>query len=55
MERLALKPKEAADMLGISERTLWSLREAGKIKAKKIGRAVRYAKSELIRFLEESE
>jgi excisionase family DNA binding protein len=50
--KLAYKPAEAAAMLSISERSLWSLMNMGKIRATKIGRSVRYSHSELERFLQ---
>ncbi|MCH8805196.1 MAG: helix-turn-helix domain-containing protein [Planctomycetes bacterium] len=40
--RLALRPKEAAKAIGISERLLWSLTNAGEIPHVRIGRAVVY-------------
>lgn len=49
--KLAYKPAEAAELLSISERSLWSLQNEGKIRAIKIGRSVRYPLSELERFL----
>lgn len=42
-----LKPSEAADLLAISERTLWSLTNANEIPHIRIGRSVRYAVSDL--------
>lgn len=50
-EKLAYTARQAAQMLSICERTLWTLTNAGKIKALRIGRAVRYSRSELVRFL----
>jgi excisionase family DNA binding protein len=49
--RLSYKPVEAAAMLSISERSLWSLMNEGKIRSIKIGTSVRYPHSELERFL----
>ena len=40
--RLLLRPSEAAESLGISERSLWSLTEDGTIPAVRLGRSVRY-------------
>ena len=40
--RLLLSEPEAAKALGISPRTLWSLRERGEVPHVRIGRAVRY-------------
>jgi excisionase family DNA binding protein len=51
--RLAYKPAEAAAQLGISERSLWTLNNQGKIRSIKIGRSVRYPHAELERFLAE--
>ena len=39
---LLLKPPQAAKMLGISERTLWSWKTSGMIPFVTIGRNVRY-------------
>ena len=39
---LALRPKQAARMLGIGERLLWSKTNAGEIPHARIGRAVVY-------------
>ena len=49
--KLAYKPAEAAELLSISERSLWCLQNEGRIRAIKIGRSVRYPLSELERFL----
>jgi excisionase family DNA binding protein len=49
--RLALRPKEAAKSLGISERKLWSLTTEGKIPHARFGRAVRYPVKELEEWL----
>jgi excisionase family DNA binding protein len=44
MTRLLLRPREAADALGISERTLFTFTKAGRIPKVRIGtRGVRYA------------
>ncbi len=50
---LALRPREAAQALGISERTLWSLTKAGKVPFVRFGKAVRYPVHLLRRSLEE--
>jgi excisionase family DNA binding protein len=47
LPRLLVSPREAARMLAISERTLFSLRKAGAIPAVQVGRAVRYSMDEL--------
>jgi len=41
--QLALRPREAAKALGISERTLWTLTRAGEIPHVRLGRAVLYS------------
>jgi len=41
MDRLVLKPKEAAELLGIGRSTLYALLAAGVIPSIRIGRAVR--------------
>ena len=49
---LALKPREAAASLGISERSLWSLTHPrGPIRPRRLRRMVLYPVSELQRFL----
>lgn len=49
-----LTRKEAAEKLGISERTLDRYLKAGRIKSNKYDRAVRISKNEIDRFLQES-
>ena len=44
---LLLKPHQAAKVLCLSERTLWALKEAGEIPVVQVGRAIRYARSDL--------
>jgi excisionase family DNA binding protein len=44
---LLLTPRDAAKALAISERTLWTLTNDGKIPHKRIGRAVRYSVADL--------
>ena len=39
---LAVRPKEAAKLLGISERLLWSKTNAGEIPHMRIGKAILY-------------
>lgn len=55
LEKLAVASKEAAAMLGISERTLWALTSPrGPIPSVRIGaRSVRYSVAGLKRFLDE--
>jgi len=50
---ILITEKEAARLLGVSDRTVWQLRKDGKLRGIKIGAAVRYARSELDRFIEE--
>lgn len=52
-ELLALRPRDAARTLGLSERTLWSLTKQGKVPFVRIGKAVRYPRHLLLRWLEE--
>lgn len=42
-ERLLLPPREAAGVLSISERSLWTLTKSGEIPSVRIGRSVRYS------------
>lgn len=51
--RLALRPKEAAAALGISERTLWARTAAGEIPHVRVGQCVTYPVAELQRWLSE--
>jgi excisionase family DNA binding protein len=50
--RIAFTAVEAAKMLAVSPRTLWSLTKRGEIRAKKIGRSVRYYLLDLITYME---
>jgi excisionase family DNA binding protein len=50
---LALRPKEAAKALGIGERKLWAMTNAGELPHAHIGRAVVYPVHELKRWLSE--
>jgi excisionase family DNA binding protein len=52
VQRLALRPKEAAASLGIGERLLWSMTNQNLIPHLKIGRAVVYPVSLLQQWLE---
>lgn len=47
-----LRPREAAQWLKISERSLWTFTQRGELAAIRIGRSVRYAVSDLIAFVE---
>lgn len=49
---LALRPREAAKTLGISERLLWTLTKRGEIPAKRAGRRVLYSRDRLREWLE---
>ena len=51
LPQLLVDPREAARLLSISERTLWTLTNQGSIKATKIGRAVRYSVASLEAFI----
>jgi excisionase family DNA binding protein len=51
---LALRPREAARALGLSERTLWSLTKAGAIPCVHVGRMVLYPVDALRNWLAES-
>jgi excisionase family DNA binding protein len=50
---LALRPREAAAALGVSERTLWTWTDEGTIPHVRRGKAVLYPVSTLTRWLEE--
>lgn len=52
--RLLLTPRQAAEALGLSARTLWTLTKAGRIPAVKLDRAVRYAVADLQDFIEQN-
>ena len=49
--RLALRPKDAAIALGISERLLWTLTKAGEIPHVRLGRAMIYPVDSLRAYL----
>ena len=53
-QQLAYSEQEAAGLLGISPRTLFTLRKEGKVRAVKIGKRVVYSREELQRFLASS-
>jgi excisionase family DNA binding protein len=50
---LALRPREAARLLGISTRTLWSWTDQGVIPSAKVGRSVLYSVAALEKWLAE--
>ena len=52
-ERLLVTPSQAAKLLSICERTLFSLATSGEIPRIKIGRAVRYSPKDLQQFVDE--
>lgn len=43
-----LRAAEAAELLAISERHLWSLTKSGEIRCVRLGRAVRYDRADLL-------
>ncbi len=47
VQRLLLKPNEAAEMLAISPRLLWSITDSGALPCLRIGRLVRYDPADL--------
>ncbi len=49
---LLVKARDAAAMLCIGERTLWSLTKSGAVPSRRIGRAVRYPVAELRAWLD---
>lgn len=53
-EALLLSERDAAALLGISPRTLWSLRKAGKVRFVEVSpRCVRYARTALVAWVAE--
>lgn len=51
MEKLLLRPEEAALMLGLSRTTLYALLSRGEIASVRVGRSRRIARTELLRWL----
>ena len=47
-----LKPAAAAEFLNICERSLWSLTDRREIRAVRMGRSVRYDRSDLRNYIE---
>ena len=47
VQRLLLKPNEAAEMLAISPRLLWTITDSGALPCLRIGRLVRYDPTDL--------
>ena len=54
IERLLLTSREAAESLGICERTLYGLTRRGELRAVKIGRSVRYSMDDLKTWIKKS-
>lgn len=52
---LAYRPAGAAKAVGLSEREIYNLLSAGRIKAKRHGRAVLIPRAELQRFIDDLE
>lgn len=51
VERLALSMREAAQAIGVSERTIFNAIKAGRLKACRVGRLVRIRPADLERFV----
>lgn len=49
--KLAVRPRDAAQMLGVSERTLWQWSRDGLVPFKKVGRTILYSVADLVAFL----
>lgn len=47
-----LTVRETADVLRVSERTLWSLTNSGELPAVRVGRSVRYDQNDLAAWIE---
>lgn len=54
VERLLLSSKEVAQMLGISERTLFTMTKDGRIDCVRIGSAKRYSREQVDAFIARS-
>ncbi len=52
-ETLLIRPPEAARLLGISPRTLWSLTRTGALRHVRVGRLVRYSRAALADWVQE--
>lgn len=50
-EDALLTPRQAADLLAVSERTLWTKTKEGQIPSVKIGRSVRYDRQDIREFV----
>jgi excisionase family DNA binding protein len=53
-DRLLVTAKEAAKMLSISARSLWTMTNMGTIPSIRIGRSVRYSVEDLLAFIEKA-
>lgn len=53
--RLAYSMREAAQAVGVCERSIWQAIKDGRLKASKLGRSVRIRAEELDRFLRDAE
>lgn len=51
VEKLALNTREVAEMLGVCERTVWSLGKTGKIPTVKAGKRILYPVEGLRKFV----
>lgn len=50
-EPILLTPRQAATLLAISERTVWTLTQRGELPCIRIGVAKRYLRSDLVAFV----
>jgi excisionase family DNA binding protein len=51
LPRLLLTPRQAAEALAVCPRTLWGLTSRGELRCVRVGRAVRYAISDLVDYV----
>ncbi|MGC8541814.1 MAG: helix-turn-helix domain-containing protein [Phycisphaerae bacterium] len=54
IEPILLNARQTATLLGVSERTIWNLRQLGKLRVVRIGRSTRYDKRDILRLIETS-
>lgn len=52
LDRLSLRPREAAKAIGISERSLWTLTKANEVPHTRLGKSVLYPVDALRKWLE---
>lgn len=52
MNQRLLRPRQAAEMLAISERTVWELTNRGDLPCIRLGRSVRYDPADLADWIE---